>query len=136
MSTELPNLFFRTRDNGAMVFRVDTENRQSRIQMEQIALAHIGKNEIRPHGDAKLTKEEKTEIQKWMDDRIAALADREMDDIFRAIDHLNGVTQWAQSKASNDQLEAFTDQLLLTMHDLRSVLVRKKSDRFLKNRRS
>ena len=54
---------------------------------------------------------------------------REVDDILRAVDHLNMTTQWAQSRATDDQLEAVTDHLLLAMHDLRTVLVRKKSDR-------
>ena len=35
----------------------------------------------------------------------------------------------AQTKATDDQLEAITDALLLAMHDLRTVLVRKKADR-------
>jgi hypothetical protein len=52
-----------------------------------------------------------------------------MDDIHRAIDHLNLTTQWVQSKASDEQLEEVTDALLLAMHDLRSTLVRKKSSR-------
>ena len=38
-------------------------------------------------------------------------------------------TQWAQSRASDAALEAVTDKLLLAMHDLRLVLVRKKSER-------
>ena len=48
-----------------------------------------------------------------------------------AVDHLNLTTQWAQSKATNAELEAVTDALLLAMHDLRTVLVRKKADRVL-----
>lgn len=41
MATELPEYYFRVRENGAAVFRVDTENRQRRIEMDQIALANI-----------------------------------------------------------------------------------------------
>ena len=55
-----------------------------------------------------------------------------MDDIHRAIDHLNLTAQWAQARATQDQLEEVTDALLLAMHDLRSVLVRKKADRVMK----
>ena len=40
-------------------------------------------------------------------------------------------TQWVQSKATDDQLEAVTDNLLMAMHDLRTVLVRKKAERLL-----
>ena len=67
-----------------------------------------------------------------MEDRIELLAQRDIDDILRAVDHLNLTSQWAQSKATEEQLEAVTDDLLLAMHDLRSVLVRKKADRLVK----
>ncbi|MDG1868808.1 MAG: hypothetical protein P8J00_13925 [Yoonia sp.] len=43
-------------------------------------------------------------------------------------------TQWVQSKASEAQLEDVTDALLLAMHDLRTVLVRKKADRLIRAR--
>jgi hypothetical protein len=65
----------------------------------------------------------------WLTERIELLARRDIDDIHRAIDYLNLTTQWVQSKATDDQLEDVTDALLLAMHDLRTVLVRKKSER-------
>ena len=65
----------------------------------------------------------------WLSHRQSQLAAREVDDILRTVDHLNLTTQWAQSRATDEQLEAVTDRLLLTMHDLRTVLVRKKADR-------
>lgn len=62
---------------------------------------------------------------------MALLAKRDIDDIHRAVDYLNITTQWVQSKAQDDQLEDVTDDLLLAMHDLRSILVRKKADRMM-----
>ena len=132
MTGELPPYYFRVRENGAAVFRVDTQNRQRRIEMDQIAVINIRNGDIRPQGDRSLSEDDLEAIQDWMEARSAALAKRDMDDILRAIDHLNPTTQWAQSKATPDQLEAVTDNLLLAMHDLRAVLVRKKSDRILK----
>ena len=67
-----------------------------------------------------------------MEERRALLARRDMDDIHRTIDHLNQTAHWAQSKATDAQLDEVTDALLLTMHDLRTVLVRKKADRLTK----
>jgi len=128
MTASLPKYYFRTRENGAAVFRVDTENRQRRIEMEQIALVNIRNGEIKPHGDRKLTNDDIGAIRDWIEDRVQRLAWRDIDDILRTADHLNLTTQWAQSKATPEQLEAVTDQLLLAMHDLRSVLVRKKSE--------
>ncbi|WGW05439.1 hypothetical protein [Tropicibacter oceani] len=132
MSDALPQFYFRVRDNGAMVFRVDTENRQRRIELDQIAVINLNKGDIKPHGEHVLTPEEITEITNWMTARKETLATREIDDIHRTVDHLNLTAQWAQSRASDDQLDAVTDALLLAMHDLRLVLVRKKADRLLK----
>ncbi len=69
-----------------------------------------------------------------MQERTALLAVRDIDDILRAVDYLNLTSQWAQAKATDEQLNAVTDNLLLAMHDLRSVLVRKKADRLMRDR--
>lgn len=129
MGTELPEYYFRVRENGAAVFRVDTENRQRRIEMDQIAMVNIRNGEIKPNGGRKLSEADVARIQEWMAERSQVLAHRDIDDIHRTVDHLNLTTQWAQSKATDEQLELVTDALLLAMHDLRSVLVRKKADR-------
>ena len=131
MANELPEYYFRVRENGAVVFRVDTENRQRRIEMDQIAIVNIRNGEVKPHGDRELSKKDLSRIEDWMASRAAVLAHRDIDDIYRAVDYLNLTTQWAQSKAGPDQLDDVTDDLLLAMHDLRSVLVRKKADRML-----
>lgn len=133
MSSELPDYYFRVRENGAAVFRIDTENRQRRIDMDQIAVINVKNGDIKPHGDRTLSPEDMAEIKSWMADRKALLAKRDIDDIHRAVDYLNLTTQWAQSKASPEDLENVTDALLMAMHDLRSVLVRKKADRLMKN---
>ncbi len=134
MSDDLPEFYFRVRDNGAFVFRVDTENRQRRIELDQIAVVNIRNGQIKPHGDHELIESELAVIQEWMAERLEILAHRDMDDIHRAVDYLNTTTHWAQSKASDDQLEQITDALLLAMHDLRSVLVRKKAERLIKEK--
>jgi len=131
-TAELPDYYFRVRDNGAFVFRIDTENRQRRIEMDQIAVVNIRNGEIKPHGNRTLSDVDLERIKSWMAERMALLAHRDMDDIHRAVDYLNLTTHWAQSKASDDQLEQITDDLLLAMHDLRSTLVRKKADRLMK----
>ena len=133
MTADLPHIYFRIRENGAVVFRIDTENRQRRIEMEEIATVNIKNGTIKPHGEAVLADAEHSAIQDWLAARVATLAGRDIDDIHRAVDHLNLTTQWAQTRASADQLDAVTDSLLLAMHDLRTVLVRKKSDRLVKD---
>ncbi|MEM8632042.1 MAG: hypothetical protein AAGF74_12460 [Pseudomonadota bacterium] len=125
----LPEFYFRVRENGAAVYRVDTENRHRRIEMDQIAVINVKNGEVKAHGKHELSKEEQAAIASWLADRQALLRRRDLDDIHRTIDHLNLTAQWAQSRASEDELEDVTDRLLLAMHDLRSVLVRKKADR-------
>ena len=133
MSADLPEYYFRIRENGAVVFRIDTENRQRRIEMDQIAVVNIRNGEVKPHGQRALSERDQAEIAQWMEERRVVLAQRDIDDIHRAVDYLNLTTQWAQSKASDEQLEDVTDRLLMAMHDLRTVLVRKKADRFSKD---
>ena len=131
MGADLPDYYFRIRENGAAVFKVDTENRQRRIEMDQLAIINVRNGEVKPQGDRVLTETDIAAIQDWLDKRVALLAQRDIDDIHRAVDYLNITTQWVQSKASDEQLEDVTDALLLAMHDLRTVLVRKKADRLL-----
>ena len=57
-----------------------------------------------------------------------------MQDIERTVDFLNLSTQWVQSRATDEELDAVGDRLLLAMHDLRTVLVRKKADALMKDR--
>ncbi|MFY0690967.1 MAG: hypothetical protein JXR14_03495 [Paracoccaceae bacterium] len=133
MTDTLSDYYFRVRENGAMVFLIDTENRNRRIEMKQIAVVNTRNGEIRPHGNRSLSPDEMQVIRDWMEARKATLAARDIDDIHRTVDHLNLTAQWAQSKASEAQLEEVTDALLMAMHDLRSVLARKKADRLARS---
>lgn len=128
MPGDLPEYYFRIRDNGAVLFRVDTANRQRRLELDEIATINLRNGNVKPHGDHVLTGRETALIQDWIAARTATLARRELDDIHRAIDHLNLTAQWAQSRATEAELEEVTDSLLLAMHDLRSVLVKRKAD--------
>ena len=133
MGADLPDYYFRVRENGAVVFRLGTENRQRRIEMDEIATVNVRNGNIKPHGDLELTAADREAIEDWLAARQAQLALREVDDILRTVDHLNLTTQWAQARATDAQLEAVTDALLLAMHDLRSMLVKRKADRLAKS---
>ena len=127
--TDLPALYFRVKDNGATVFRVGTDARAARIEMDPIASVNLRNGEVKAQGDRKLDPADLEAIRDWMADRTEMLAARDLDDILRTIDHLNQTAHWAQSRASDAELDEVTDRLLLAMHDLRSVLVRRKADR-------
>ncbi|WP_375691115.1 hypothetical protein [Pseudooceanicola sp. LIPI14-2-Ac024] len=134
MASDLPPYFFRTRDNGATVFRVDTADRMRRIEMEQIAVVNIRSGEIKANGDRTLSEADLAAIRDWAAERQALQAERDIDDILRTVDHLNRTAHWAQGKASAAELERVSDELLLAMHDLRTVLVRKKAERAMRAR--
>ncbi len=131
-----PDYYFRIRDNGAAVFRVSTKNQQNRLELDEIASVNVKNGSIKPHGGKGLTPADQAAIALWLEERNALMARREMDDILRSIDHMNQTTHWAQSRASAAELEAVTDKLLMAMHDLRAVLVRKKSERVLSTKDS
>lgn len=127
MKTTLPEYYFRVRENGAQVFRIDTENQHNRLDMEPIAFANTRNGEIRPQGDRDLTEADLTAIENWLAGRRSVLTARELDDVERTIEQINLTAHWANSKADTAALDQVTDRLLLAMHDLRSVLVRKKA---------
>ena len=89
MSSDLPEYYFRIRENGAQVFRMDAENRQRRIDMEPLAVLNIRKSDVKPQGDRELTEVDLVVIRNWMEERQELLAARDMDDIHPAIDSQN-----------------------------------------------
>ena len=132
MAGDLPDYYFRIRENGAAVFKVDAENRQRRIELVEIATVNVKNGMVKPHGETRLSPQDHNVIADWLTKRRKVLETRDVDDILRTVDHLNLTTQWVQSKANEAQLDEVTDALLLAMHDLRSVLVRKKAERLTK----
>ena len=125
----LPRHFFRIRENGAAVFRVDDSGRSRRLELEQIATVNVRSGEVKPQGGRALTEEDSAAIAAWLEARRAVLAQREAEEPERCIEQLNLTAQWAQSRAGPDELDAVTDRLILAMHDLRGILVRKKAER-------
>lgn len=129
MSIDLPPYYFRVRENGAAVFRVSNDERMRRIDMQQIAVVNVRNGEIKPQGGRRLSVADIAAIRDWMTERQAVLKAREEDDLDRAIDYLNTTAQWLQSKATDEDVDRIADRLLLAMHDLRTVLVRRMAER-------
>ena len=129
MAGDLPQYYFRIRDNGAVVFRVESEQRQRRLELVEIALVNIRNGNIKPHGDHELTEEDRAEIATWLSARRALQSERDIDDILRTVDHLNMTAQWVQTRATDEEVDRVLDPLLMAMHDLRSVLIRRRADK-------
>lgn len=124
----LPGLYFRIRDNGAAVFRVDSENRQARLHLEPLAFANVRTGEIRVQGGREISPEERGEIEAWIAERQEELSAREAGEIAVAIEAINRAAHWAQTKASDAEVDAVATDLYLALHDLRSVLVRRQAE--------
>ena len=129
MGDSLPEYYFRVREQGAAVYRVGTDNPERRLELTHIAVVNTRRGDWKPQGATELTEADEAAIADWLASRQEVLASRRLDDIHRAVDHLNLTAGWAQSHATDAELEEVTDALLLAMHDLRSVLVRRKADR-------
>jgi hypothetical protein len=127
--SDLPGLYFRIRENGAAVFRLETESRQRRMEMDQIATLNLRSGEIKPQGETEPSEAERAAMIRWMVARRATLEAREGDALWQRVEQINLMAHWAQSRATEAELEEVTEALLLAMHDLRGVLVRKKADR-------
>ena len=130
--SDLGSLFFRVRENGAAIYRVDAENRQRRLDMQQIAVINIRNGDVKPQGDQIPTAAERNEIDAWVVARRKVVEERRIDDLLRTTDHLNLTAQWVQTKATDTQIDLFADDLLMAMHDLRSVIVYRKADGLIK----
>lgn len=126
---DLPPLYFRVREAGAAVYRVDGENRHRRLDLVPLAAVNLRSGAVKAQGDRALSPEEEAAIRGWMERRRALLAARALDDVLRTVEGLNLAAQWAQGPASDAEVEAVADALLMAMHDLRGVLVRRKAGR-------
>lgn len=125
---KLPELYFRIRENGALVFRVDTENRQGRLDLEPLAMANVRNGEIRPQGGRDISSAERGEIEAWITARQTELADRDAEIARATVEAINAAAHWVQTKASAEDVDAHASALLMAMHDLRSQIVRRQAD--------
>ncbi|WP_316013077.1 hypothetical protein [Roseobacter sp. HKCCA0434] len=124
----VPALHFRPRDNGAMVFRVETENRQQRLELRQLATLNIRSGEIKPQGQQQPSEDELAAMRDWIETRRAQLAARDEDEMARLVDALGAAAQWMQARASDEQVATHADPLLMAMHDLRAMILRRQID--------
>ncbi len=109
--------------------RVIDEARTGRLTLETVAAINLSRGTVKPQGGHALTPEEADAVQVWIADRQALEAARRLDDAIRLMDGMGRAAHWAQTQAGEPELEAITDDMLMAMHDLRTVLLRKKAQR-------
>jgi hypothetical protein len=129
MEAGLPGHFFRLRDHTVQVFRVNTDTPHRRIEMDPVAVLNLRSGEVRAQAGRTLTETDRAAIDRWLADRRQLDAAREMDGVLATVDRLNLTAHWAQTRATDADLDRVTDDLLMAMHDLRTVLVRRMAAR-------
>ncbi len=122
MQFEKPLLYFRRRENSAAVYALNETN-SGRLEMQQVAVVKYN-GEIKPQNKVTLTTEQIAEINAWAETRKEGQAARDNAMIDQLVGELNKMSQWIQADATNDQVRAASEPLLLAMHDLRSTIVR------------
>lgn len=125
-----PGLYFRRRDKGASVFGASVFRIESgphgRMDMVQIAT-------LKPNGEVKTANKqtvddlEMTQILDWFAARQSTQVARDTARIDGLIGDMNRATQWLQSDATREQVVEHSQDLLISLHDLRTTLVKRLS---------
>lgn len=121
------DLYFRIKDNGATVFRINDDARQRRLDLQPVAEANVRNGDIKLRKDVELTDAERAEITAWLDTRRETLRAREIEQARLTIEHLNATANWISSKPDEAAADEMSEDLLMAMHDLRAAIVRFKS---------
>ncbi len=120
-----PALFFRRRERGATVFRI-LDGPNGRMEMVQIAV-------LKPDGDIKSANkqspsaEETAEITRWHKARKARQAARDAVRLDTLVGDINAASHWLQSGATEEQVQDYSRDILLALHDLRATIVKRLS---------
>lgn len=121
------DLYFRIKDNGATVFRINDETRQRRLDLQPVAEANVRNGDIKLRKDVTLSEAERDEITAWLDARKSTLQAREIEQARLTIEHLNAAANWISGKPDEAAADEMSEDLLMAMHDLRAAIVRFKS---------
>lgn len=121
-----PTLYFRRKDNGASVYRIEA-GEHARLDMQQVAILKQN-GEVKPSGKQEPTALELTEIADWHSARKAEQKTRDAARVDQLVGDMNAIAQWVQANANDKQIAQSSQPILMAMHDLRSTLVRRLSD--------
>ncbi len=120
-------LYYRHRQNGVVVFRMEVSNRQRRIELNQIAsIAKTG--EIVPHKRRPPSDEEIEEMTGWWASWQARQHTDDLSETEKFLVEINQFTDWVQRRADSAEVNDMSDDLLMALLDLRQVVVRRLSD--------
>jgi hypothetical protein len=122
MMLDKPKLYFRRKDNGAGVYRVDAQN-SNRMDLQHIAVVKQN-GDIKVQNKQELSQDELAEINAWFTARKAEQGARDSARLDMLVGEMNHAAQWLQSDATGDEIMQTAQPLLMAMHDLRTTLVK------------
>lgn len=120
-------LFFRNKENGASVFRLEEDNRHQRSNLVPIAEVNVRNGKIKVRSGTALTAGEATEIEHWMESRRERDEAREAATPQVAIEAINAAAHWISGQPDPALVDQSVDELLIAMLDLRTAIVRHRS---------
>jgi len=120
-------LYYRHRDNGVTVFRMEVANRQRRIELNQIATI-LKDGTIAPHKRRPPSDAEREEIAAWWADWQTRSATGDVCETEKFIAALGQFTDWLARRAPGEEVDQQSDALLTALLDLRQTVVRRLSN--------
>ena len=120
-------LYYRLREKGALVFRMEVANRQRRIELNRIATISAD-GEVTPHRQRPASDQEMAQAAAWWRDWCARRDEGRLAETERFMAQLNGFTDWMAREAADGEVAELSDPLLMALLDLRQVVVRRLSD--------
>lgn len=125
-------LFIRYRGAAGVIYRYTAEVRDQRQSMERVGHINIKTQELKLASTARITAEEEAYIYNWVAQRKAHNSVDRAEEVRKLCDQMNLMTQWILDNATPEDLEAYSDDLLLSLMDLRNSVVRRRSQALAK----
>ena len=125
---KLPELYFRHKENGAAVFRIEAQNPGGALAFRSIGSINMRQKEFRPQNSATISDQELQKIDEWIVQQTELRSSLSFRRAAALPVELNYAADWVQRHASDDEFTQLTDTLLWAMFDLRQAIVRRHAD--------
>lgn len=128
MSDEEPrSIYIRYRNRGGVIFRINNPKNLAHSSMERIGSVNLRSGEVELLPAASLDDHDLAQIEAWVIARREFYATSRARDVSDLIEKMNLVTHWYLNEASDEEIESTSEDLLLSLTDLRNSILRKKS---------
>ena len=105
---------------------MEVSNRQRRIELNQIATIHRT-GEVYPHKSRTPSEAEISEMRRWWEDWQARREKGELCRTEQFMEQVAEFTNWMTKDAPQEEVDRLSDDLLMSLLDLRQTVVRRLS---------